>query len=156
MAYKRLDMVIEAASAAGALDRLTIAGSGPERDHLAALIERRGGDVDSILVGSISDDELQALLARTRVLVAMSESESYGITLAEGLAAGAAVVASDIPAHRQIVETVDGAHYALVADDVVELARCMSAPPTAPPSRDTPARGARWRRSSPSTIGACP
>jgi glycosyltransferase involved in cell wall biosynthesis len=132
--YKRLDLVIEAASAAGSLDQLTIAGSGPERDHLAALIQRRGGSVDAILVGSIDDDQLQQLLARTRVLVAMSESESYGITLAEGLAAGAAVVASDIPAHRQVLEVVDETHYALVNDDVAELARVIGAPPSAPPT----------------------
>jgi glycosyltransferase involved in cell wall biosynthesis len=131
--YKRLDLVVEAASAAGVLDRLTIAGSGPEHDHLAAMIRQRGGDAGAVLVGSIADEQLQELLARTRVLVAMSESESYGITLAEGLAAGAAVIASDIPAHHQVVDTVDASHYALIDSDAAELARCLDAPPVAPP-----------------------
>ena len=39
----------------------------------------------------------------------MSELEAMGIALLEALAAGAPVVASDIPAHRYVAELTDGA-----------------------------------------------
>jgi phosphatidylinositol alpha-mannosyltransferase len=41
---------------------------------------------------------------RAAVVVSMSERECFGMTLAEGLAARCGVVASDIPAHREVLE----------------------------------------------------
>ena len=38
------------------------------------------------------------------VVVSLSRREGFGLTLAEGLAAGAAVVASDIGPHRDVME----------------------------------------------------
>jgi glycosyltransferase involved in cell wall biosynthesis len=132
--YKRVDVVIEAAAAAGRLDALTIVGEGADGARLAGLVARLGGNPTAVLVGALDDRQLDQLLSRTSVVVSMSESESYGMTLAEGIAAGTAVVASDIPAHRQVLALVPTDHYELIGDDLRSLARALEAPPAAPPA----------------------
>jgi glycosyltransferase involved in cell wall biosynthesis len=45
---------------------------------------------------------LDRLLARASVVTSASDHEAFGLTLAEGLASGARVVASAIPAHAAL------------------------------------------------------
>lgn len=99
VSHKRLDLVIQATADAGALDRLRIIGDGDDRDRLAAKIVSVGGDPEAVLLGGISDEERHHVLQRAACLVSMSDEESFGIALVEGLAAGAFVIASSIPAH---------------------------------------------------------
>ena len=47
---------------------------------------------------------LQQLLAQASVVVSASDHESFGLAVAEGLASGARVLASAIPAHKEIAE----------------------------------------------------
>jgi glycosyltransferase involved in cell wall biosynthesis len=62
-------------------------------------------------------------------VVSLSTHESFGLSLAEALASGAKVVASDIPAHREMSDMVGGSvtwvapgdHVATVAQ-AIELA----------------------------------
>ena len=56
-------------------------------------------------LGGISDEEKASLLAGASVYVApQTGGESFGIVLVEAMAAGTAVVASDIPAFRAVLE----------------------------------------------------
>jgi phosphatidylinositol alpha-mannosyltransferase len=56
-------------------------------------------------VGTVSDERKQQLLREVQVYVAPhTGGESFGIVLVEAMAAGACVVASDIPAFRQVLE----------------------------------------------------
>ncbi|HKX75802.1 MAG TPA: glycosyltransferase family 4 protein [Acidimicrobiia bacterium] len=53
--------------------------------------------------GKVSEEEKRATLAGAAVLVAPNlGGESFGITVAEGMAAGCAIVASDLPAFREV------------------------------------------------------
>ncbi|HET7568828.1 MAG TPA: glycosyltransferase family 4 protein [Gaiellaceae bacterium] len=55
-------------------------------------------------LGRVSDDELRRELAAADVLAAPSlGGESFGIVLAEAMAAGIPVVASDIPGYREVL-----------------------------------------------------
>ena len=67
------------------------------------------------LVGRVSDEDLPRWYRTAAAYVTMSEHEAFGLTLIEAAAAGAPVVASDIPAHREVREL--GATATLVASD---------------------------------------
>jgi phosphatidyl-myo-inositol alpha-mannosyltransferase len=74
-------------------------------------------------LGVLGDEEVASRLAGADVLCAPSlQGESFGMVLLEGMAAGCAVVASDIEGYR----TAAGGHPALVPPgDVGALARAL-------------------------------
>ncbi|MEO5800010.1 MAG: glycosyltransferase family 4 protein, partial [Gemmatimonadales bacterium] len=75
--------------------------------------------------GWASDEEIVAAYAKAAVVVCPSRFEGFGLTPMEGLAMQRAVVASDIPVHREFV----GGQVRLFApDDAAALAqRCVEA-----------------------------
>ena len=99
---------------------LWVIGSGPESD----VQRRRHPDSERVRwLGMVSEEEVAARLAGAAVLCAPSlHGESFGIVLLEGLAAGCAVVASDLDGYRAAA----GGHAALVAPgDVDAWARAI-------------------------------
>lgn len=54
------------------------------------------------VVGWLDRDDLRSLVARARASVLPSHYEGFGLPLLEAMAAGTAVLASDIPAHREV------------------------------------------------------
>ncbi|HEV7943945.1 MAG TPA: glycosyltransferase family 4 protein [Solirubrobacteraceae bacterium] len=118
---KGIDVAIEACIAAGR--RLLIAGEGPERERLAHLAARApAGQIE--LLGAISRLELSRLRAGAAVaLVPSRTDETFGIAAAEAMAAGRPVIASDLGALSELLESD-----ALVpAGDPVALAERMHA-----------------------------
>lgn len=106
--YKHVDRIIDAMAVASSDLRLVITGDGPERPRLAALAaEHRVTDRVS-LVGKVDTDTLYRWYASARVFCSMSTNEAMPVTILEMLAAGARIVASDIPAHRDIRERTGG------------------------------------------------
>jgi glycosyltransferase involved in cell wall biosynthesis len=103
-AYKHPVAAVDALSLLPAGVTLKITGDGPERAALEHRIRQLRLTDRAQLLGRVSDDDLRRWMRTARVLVSMSEHEAYGIVLLEALAAGAGVVASDIPAHREIAE----------------------------------------------------
>jgi glycosyltransferase involved in cell wall biosynthesis len=99
--YKGATRVLEAMRYLGQA-RLVVVGSGPEAARLRRLVERSGFSEKVQLTGPIDDDELARWYATADVVISMSSQESFGIVVLEGLAAGTRVVASDIPAHRDM------------------------------------------------------
>lgn len=103
---KGLDVLVEAMPAI--LDqvpdlKVIVAGPGDIDDVRKDIPER----VDRALtfVGTVSDERKAELLREVQVYVAPhTGGESFGIVLVEAMAAGACVVASDIPAFRQVLE----------------------------------------------------
>jgi glycosyltransferase involved in cell wall biosynthesis len=80
-----------------ALDRgldieLTIAGSGPEEPRM-----RAAAPPNTRMLGAVPHERVDALLRAADILLSTSESEAFGLSIAEGLAAGCAVVAADTP-----------------------------------------------------------
>jgi glycosyltransferase involved in cell wall biosynthesis len=73
--------------------RLVLAGARPER---FAQLE------GVVLAGHLTDRELHALYAGSTALLLPSLEEGWGLPLAEAMASGAAVIASDLPVLREV------------------------------------------------------
>lgn len=133
--YKQVDRTIEAIAAAPPELRLVVTGDGPERPRLQALASARGltggpgqpgGRVT--FTGRVDTETLYRWYATARVFCSMSVNEAMPVTILEMLAAGARIVASDIPAHRDIRERTGGP-VTLVRPDAgpAELAAALAA-----------------------------
>ncbi|HYM84870.1 MAG TPA: glycosyltransferase family 4 protein [Candidatus Dormibacteraeota bacterium] len=83
--------------------RLLVVGSGPqEREARRYVATRRLGDVE--FLGRITDDEKAQLYKTADVYVAPATGrESFGIVLLEAMAAGTAIVCSDIHGYKGVV-----------------------------------------------------
>lgn len=97
--YKNVDLIIDAFRALPSSATLVVVGDGPDRVRL----ERRAvGGVSGwpvVFTGKVSETVLDSLFAKAGVVTSASDHEAFGLSLAEGLASGARVVASRIPAH---------------------------------------------------------
>ncbi|MEZ5340261.1 MAG: glycosyltransferase family 4 protein [Acidimicrobiales bacterium] len=102
--YKRVDRIIDAMPSLRDRFKLYVTGDGPDRERLAAMISDRGQSNDVRLLGRVSIDDLHGLLRSATVVCSASTLEAQGIVPLEGLAAGASVALSAIPAHRSIVD----------------------------------------------------
>jgi glycosyltransferase involved in cell wall biosynthesis len=97
---KGVDVAIDACRIAGV--PLVIAGDGPQR---AALVARAGPGEDVRFVGHVQDTELARLRAGAAIALAPSRSaETYGLAVAEAMAAGLPVAASDVGALGELLE----------------------------------------------------
>ncbi len=83
--------------------RLLVVGTGPlEREARRYVATRRLGGVE--FLGRVSDDEKAQLFKTADVYVAPATGrESFGIVLLEAMAAGTAIVASDIHGYKGVV-----------------------------------------------------
>jgi glycosyltransferase involved in cell wall biosynthesis len=102
--YKRTDEIIRAFSQVPAPTQLIVVGDGAQRDELAALTTELRLQDRVKLVGNVSDDELHRWLRTAHVFVSMSEREAFGMAPVEAACAGARIILSDIPAHREIAD----------------------------------------------------
>jgi phosphatidylinositol alpha-mannosyltransferase len=88
--------------------RLLVAGRGQEQDFLDKLPESLAGSV--VMLGMVSEHDKAALLRSIDVYVAPNTGgESFGIILLEALAARTPIVASDLPAFRQVLDPAEAA-----------------------------------------------
>lgn len=100
--YKNVDLVIDAFRASACAATLVVVGDGPDRLRLEKHVQSTEPGWPVVFTGRISDAELDGWLARAHVVTSASDHEAYGLTLADGLAYGARVVASAIPAHADV------------------------------------------------------
>jgi glycosyltransferase involved in cell wall biosynthesis len=99
--------------------RLALVGTGPERGPASTLAERIGISDAVDWLGFVSEAEKRRALARSRVLLAPSYEEGWGIAVCEALASGVAVVAYR---HPVLDEVFGGAYLAASPGDVDGLA----------------------------------
>ena len=119
---KALHVLLDAFEKVDRAAVLWVAGDGPARE----VQRRRHPESDRVRwLGLLSDEEVAARLAGADVLCAPSlHGESFGMVLLEGMAAGCAVVASDIEGYRAAA----GGHAVLVPPgDVPALTRALDA-----------------------------
>lgn len=128
---KNPETVIRAHSRCKALQlagtMLTVAGNyGPEQvATFKALALAEGGRAELVHVpGHIPEADLVALYRGSAVVVCASMDEGFSLPVIEGMAAGALVLASDIPAHRELVPH---AAHLFPVDDAGRLADLLGA-----------------------------
>jgi glycosyltransferase involved in cell wall biosynthesis len=102
-------------------------GSGPDEEQLKQQADRLGIGCEVRFQGAISNAEMPALYRRATVFVAPSivtaqgDQEGLGLVLVEALACECPVLASDLPAIRDVV--IDGVSGLIFRQkDVVDLA----------------------------------
>lgn len=96
VAYKRLDLAVEAARRAGL--PLVVVGDGPDRNRYPYEPPEWVR-----FLGAVSEDEVRAAMASARVLIVPGE-EDFGIAPVEALAAGVPVVAYGAGGARDYVQ----------------------------------------------------
>jgi glycosyltransferase involved in cell wall biosynthesis len=102
-----------------AAPRLVIAGRrGWENENIIDVLERSRNLAPFVAEASdLTDAGLARLMGDATALLSPSSAEGFGLPIAESLAAGTPVVASDIPAHREV-----GGDFSLYADVIDGLA----------------------------------
>jgi len=110
VAYKRLDLTVDACTASGR--RLIVVGEGPERKRLM----RRAGSTVSFR-GRVSPEELRALYRGARALI-VAAREDFGIAAVEARCCGCPLVAFSESGAAETVR--DGLNAVLFAGQTVE------------------------------------
>ena len=126
MPVKRFDRLIRAVAQARTSVpglRLTIVGTGAEREALDALVQELGAEDYVTFAGRVEDDELVDLYRSAWVVASTSVREGWGMTLTEAAACGTPVVATRIAGH---VDAVEEGVSGLLADNDTEVARLLA------------------------------
>jgi glycosyltransferase involved in cell wall biosynthesis len=114
--YKRVDLLVQALAALP-MDRrwrAVVVGDGPELPRLRALVgrlaEQGAGHLPARIrfAGRVDDPTLDRLLGTARLTVSTSEHEAFGMAALDAVAAGCPVLASDLPAHRELTGLAPG------------------------------------------------
>ncbi|GAA3775106.1 hypothetical protein GCM10022225_73680 [Plantactinospora mayteni] len=125
-AHKRIGAVLDAyartASRRRGVRLVLVGGDFAPGGPGTALVADHPVAADAVLLGAVDDSMLQALYLRAGAVVSLSASEGFGFPPLEALAAGAPVVAADIPTYRELL----GAAARLVdPDDLDATARAI-------------------------------
>jgi glycosyltransferase involved in cell wall biosynthesis len=89
---------------------------------------------DVILTGAVSDDDLAAIYTGAHALVFPSDDEGFGLPPVEALACGTPVVASDVPALREVLEGRATLGAVDDLDGLIAAAEAAERPAPAPPA----------------------
>jgi len=104
---KRADWLLDFKTITGSDIKIVIAG-GPQdsstRVYYDSIIKRASGNSQIILTGPVIGDEKAELLSNCICMMAPSQYEGLPITVLEAAAYGRCCFASDIPAHKEIIE----------------------------------------------------
>ncbi len=115
--YKNVDRVIAAMTLLPREDRLVILGGGPAAPALQAFARASGLGERVRFAGSVPTADLQRWLRTADVAVSLSSHEAFGIGLLEAGVAGAGVVASGIPTHREVASYLPPGRVVFVGPD---------------------------------------
>lgn len=88
---------------------------------LQKMIAASGKESRMFLTGFVKD--ISGVIRESDIVVSASREDSFGLSILEGMAAGRAVVASDISGHRQLIENdVNGVRFRLEDPDTFTAA----------------------------------
>ncbi|HET7813501.1 MAG TPA: glycosyltransferase, partial [Candidatus Baltobacteraceae bacterium] len=99
---KNIDLLLHALARSPRDLRLVVAGEGPHEEELRGLASDLRIADRVVFAGAIGRDALPDLYAGAEAFVFGSVTETQGIVIAEALAAGARVVAADVPQIREV------------------------------------------------------
>jgi glycosyltransferase involved in cell wall biosynthesis len=114
-AKKRVDLLVEAFADVAAADAAAhLAVAGPDDEGLGVRVRAHVADLGLngrvSFLGLVTGAAKAALLERSRVLVLASEDESFGVAVAEGMAASLPVVVSEgVALHHEVAAAEAGA-----------------------------------------------
>lgn len=115
--HKRVDLVLEALRLLPAEWHLCVIGKGRDRRRL----ERRAGGLSLSgrvsFIDHVGDELFRRWLKTAAVYVSLSSHEAFGLAVAEAAVAGAAVVVSDIPPHRELARLLGTGRFEFLRDD---------------------------------------
>lgn len=117
VSYKRIDLLVDAMKYLPDL-RLVIVGDGPELPLLRRRATELGTSERTAFAGTVSEERLTELYLEASVVASLSSLEAFGRVPVEGLAAGARVIVSDTPVHRDLKQFDE--HGSLVFFDTAE------------------------------------
>jgi glycosyltransferase involved in cell wall biosynthesis len=112
-----VDRAIAAMASLQPYFRLVILGDGPDRRRLEAFAADLRVGTGVTFAGTLSDASRYRWLRTAHVFAALAVEDSSGVEMMEALTAGASVVASDIPVHREVAEQVPGSRVFFVAPE---------------------------------------
>jgi glycosyltransferase involved in cell wall biosynthesis len=126
-AYKQTDRLVRALPFLPPEYELVVVGNGPLRPRIELLAQQLGQRDRLRLLGHLPESELLAWYRSADVFASLSRHESFGLTVLEGAVAGAALLASDIPAHREVTGFLPAGRAVLVGRECqgAELARAI-------------------------------
>jgi glycosyltransferase involved in cell wall biosynthesis len=113
--YKQTDRLVAAIPLLDPEAELVVVGDGPARTRIRQLAARLGVESRLQLMGPLARQDLLAWYRRADVFVSLSRHEAFGLTVLEAAVAGARIVASDIPAHREVAGYISPASMTFVA-----------------------------------------
>lgn len=100
---------------------LVVVGDGPARGRLAAYAADLRVSSRVRFAGAVPDSVLYRWLLTARVVVTLGRSGGSGAQVTEARAAGASLVASDLPINREAAENPGGGHVIFVSADASPL-----------------------------------
>jgi glycosyltransferase involved in cell wall biosynthesis len=126
--------------------RLVVVGDGPARDSLKAYAADLDVGSRVLFTGAVPDGMLYRWLRTATVVVALAERQASGVQMLEAVSAGAPVVASATPTHREIAAYLEERGVALVSKSgsPLEVADAISQLAGARPRPDTQAEIPSW------------
>ena len=101
--YKSVAELVRVMPQIPAPTQLVIIGEGSARPSLEKLVVELGLSDRVRFTGFVATDVMHRWLRTAQVLVSLSDHEAFGMVPLEAVCAGARVVLSDIPAHREII-----------------------------------------------------
>lgn len=107
--FKGIEYLVEAMSRLKTVNyswKLVIVGKGGLKDSYHSLSEQLGVDSRTVFTDYVSNKDLPLFynLANIVVLPSVDKSEAFGLALVEAMSCGKAVIASDLPGVRSVVE----------------------------------------------------
>ncbi len=109
--------------------KLRIVGAGSERDRLVSDLHRAGVMVHAHFTGAVPHDRVPEELRKLDIYVALSRSESFGVSVIEASASGLPVVVSDVGGLPEVVENgvsgvvVDGDDHNAIVETLADLVK---------------------------------
>lgn len=115
--YKAVERLVGAVQHLPAGSRLVVVGEGSHRGELERQVHALGISGQVAFVGRVHREDLLAYYRSADVFASLSRHESFGLAVLEGGVAGLPVLASDLPAHREVAEYMAPGRVQFVSHD---------------------------------------